>query len=449
MKLINNYRLKFLKYLFLSIILICNCISCKKNINNPIDLSYTQKDIPYQFGMAVPHFGHHRLIDVTARYDMGVRWVRRDIAWQEVERTRGVFNFDEADITINNEINNNVEVLGILNYSNLLYISDPSATTSFPPDTLDFFGNYVTQTVRHLKDRIHIWEIWNEPNGPTFWKPYANPIEYGKLVLVAAQRIRAEDPTAKIMLGGMVGNSDQIFFDERPWGFTEKLLEAYPEIVSWIDIYSIHPYTFLQNPSPEDASDGIKVGFSDMINNFKTILAKHGAQNKPIWATEYGWHNAIHASFFKGVTEEQQANYLVRASTLALSLGVELLFPYTYRDGPEDLTVSEAHFGMFRYADPISEVAYEPKPSYFAYKTMTQQLGNKSFTKDLRKMLQLNDKSFAFQFEDVIVAWSINENGDKINLSKIPQKITNTKGESFIPVSKEISINNSPVYIKF
>lgn len=432
------------------LLIISISISCKKKSDDvALDLSYTHKDIPYQFGMAVPHFGHSRTIDISTRYNIGVRWVRRDFVWENIERTRGVFDFKEADDVINREIANNVQVLGILNYSNLLYISEPNASTSFPPDTLQSFGNYVTQTVKHFKDRVHIWEIWNEPNGPTFWKPNANPKEYGELVLIAIQRIREADPNAKIMLGGMVGNSDQIFFGGRSWGFTEDLLSMYPEIVNYIDIYSVHPYTFFQKSYPEERSITHKVGFMDLILDFRTILEKNNAKSKTIWATEYGWHNAVNGLIYKGVPEDTQAAYLVRASVLALSLDVEMLFPYTYRDGPEDLTVSEAHFGMYRYAEPNAEEPFEPKPSAFAYQTMTQQLGNKSFTKDLKKMLKLDNNSYAYQFEDIIVAWTTTSNGASIQLLETPKQITNIYGENIISSTNNISISQMPIYIKF
>lgn len=77
-----------------------------------------------------------------------------------------------------------------------------------------------------------------------------------------------------------------------------------------------------------------------------------------------------------------------------------------YRNGPENLTVSEAHFGMFKYADFALGTAYELNPSHYAYSTITHQLANKIYTKNLRQMLRLNNNSYAYPFEDIIVAWA-------------------------------------------
>ena len=50
---------------------------------------------------------------------------------------------------------------------------------------------------------IREWQIWNEPNIPTYWptQPFAN--SYVALLKVAATAIRAVDPSAEIVLAGM------------------------------------------------------------------------------------------------------------------------------------------------------------------------------------------------------------------------------------------------------
>lgn len=420
--------------------------SCQKEQNS---ISPYQEDLSEAFGMAVPHLVHGRLIDAVARYNMGIRWIRRDITWENIEKIRGVFDFSEIDTVVNRDIGSGTNVLGILDYSNLLYIKNPNATTSYPPDTLEYFGNYVTQTVTHFKGRINVWEIWNEPNGPTFWKPQPNPREFGKLVLEAAQKIRAADPSAKIMLGGMVGNSDPVFFSLRPWGFLEDLLRIYPDIVKYIDIYAIHPYTLLQSPSPEDGTFLIKIGYIDMLKNFKTVLNKYGAETKQIWATELGWHTAVQAPIFKGVSETLQGAYMVRACVLALSLEIQKVFPYTYCDGEGDLTQSEAHFGMFYYKPhPAENEPYLPKPAYYAYKTMFEQLNATHFTEDLRQGMNLSSQIYAYQFENVIVAWTTASSGKSIQLKNIPVRVIQMDGTESVPASAEISLSQNPCYIR-
>ncbi len=402
------------------------------------------------FGMAIPYLNHVRKVDVDTRYAIGVRWVRRDINWESIERSRGEFDFSATDAAVNAEINGGVKILGILSYGNTLYNTNPNATTSYPPDTLDFFCRYVSETVTHFKDRIHVWEIWNEPNGPTFWKPAPNPREFGKLAVAAAQCIHAADPNAKVVLGGMVGNSDPIFFGQRAWGFLEDLLKAYPELITLTDVFALHPYTFLQNPIPEAPTmNAFHTGYIDMLTEFRRVIDNAGGIGKPSWATELGWHTAIDAPIFKGVSEELQAALLVRSCVIALANGIEKVFPYTYADGSGDLTESEAHFGMVRNPEHLSpDEAPAPKPAYYAYQTMAHQLAPYHFTEDLRYSYTLPGYVYAYRFESVIVAWTYTATMQQIVLDNVPIQILSITGATIPVTGKTITLSQQPVYIK-
>lgn len=438
-----------MKPLYSLFIIIALTVSCKKDVEIP-----KTEALPIQltdaFGMAVPHLDHSRDIDILTRYEMGVRWVRRDIAWDRVERTKDQFDFSQDDDVIDREIKQGIQILGILDYGNTIYNTSPDATTAYPPDTLAYFCNFVKHTVLHFKDRIKVWEIWNEPNGPTFWKPSANPKAYGELALLAAKCIKETDPSAKVMLGGMVGNSDPVFFGLRPWGFTEDLFNYYPELSSVIDIYAVHPYTFLQHPIPEaPTSNPLHTGFIDMLKNFRQVIDRAGGHDKPIWITEMGWHSAIHSTIFDGVPEDMQAANLVRASVLAISMGIEKIFPYTYVDGFEDLSVSEAHFGMMR---PIPNAgpsqAYIPKPAYYAYKTLTKILSDKKSVIDLHTIRKLQPYIYAYQFDNIIVAWTIDEDSHLLSLEQKPKSILNLYGENIVVENENIAISKLPIFIE-
>lgn len=50
---------------------------------------------------------------------------------------------------------------------------------------------------------VRNWQIWNEMNSKTFYRPKPSPKRYAKLLSSAADAIRAGDPGAQIILGGM------------------------------------------------------------------------------------------------------------------------------------------------------------------------------------------------------------------------------------------------------
>lgn len=444
--------------------------ACKKDpieIPDPVPASNTSSPNPTPtpplveaFGLAVPHLTHARAVDIAARYDAGVRWVRRDISWTKVEAVQGTFDFASADAVVDAELALGIEILAILDYGHPDYASNSGGDSHYPPDDLSDYGTYVRETVNHFKDRIHVWEIWNEPNLVNFWKPNPDPIAFGELALVAIQEIQQADPNAQILLGGMLGNLDPFNYGGKPWGFLEAVLDAHPNLLSGIDILSIHPYTWLQYVEPEIVSGIIntyQIGFSEMILDCRNIAIQAGYPNMPIWVTELGWHTAIQAPITLGVTEEHQAAFWVRSCVLALSLGIEKVFPYTYSDGSGDLTDKESHFGMVRYLNNASgsNLPHDTKPAYHAYQIMTGMLSGCGFMKDLRDELNLAPNAFAYEFEitntdeRVVVAWSTASLPGLISFGSTPQQVLTMYGADLPVFTSVVGLSSSPVYIVF
>jgi hypothetical protein len=82
------------------------------------------------------------------------------------------------------------------------------------------------------------------------------------------------------------------------------------------------------------------------------------------------WKGSIYVSSTRaggvgGITEEEQARYLVRSLGLAIAKGVQAYFPYEFQATEKNPYYSEAHFGIV-HAD------YRPKPAYAAYRQFTR-----------------------------------------------------------------------------
>lgn len=104
---------------------------------------------------------------------------------------------------------------------------------------------------------------------------------------------------------------------------------------------------------------------------------------KPVWITEVSWSSYIG---FYGVSDTDQAAFLVRMYTLALAHPfVERVFWYDLRDdtAPEaaydrpvyDRTEAEYHWGLLRRSYPLDANRGDlRKPAFVAYRTMTQIL---------------------------------------------------------------------------
>lgn len=74
----------------------------------------------------------------------------------------------------------------------------------------EVWSDHAAQVVRHVNvDRragIKYWEVWNEPDGPSFWfgRPWGGePERYAKIYLACVRKMKAVDPTIQIGTGGI------------------------------------------------------------------------------------------------------------------------------------------------------------------------------------------------------------------------------------------------------
>src|SRR6202022_1688902 len=114
---------------------------------------------------------------------LGVRAVRIDLRWTDVQPVggRGRFDFTATDREVGAIRGAGLEVIGILDYGNPDYSSagalaygehgaggsgsfglgDPSL---YPPDHPATFAAYARATARHYRLAVAAWEVWNEEN---------------------------------------------------------------------------------------------------------------------------------------------------------------------------------------------------------------------------------------------------------------------------------------------
>lgn len=75
---------------------------------------------------------------------------------------------------------------------------------AYAPKDLNDFRNFMEKVVARYKDRIRIWEIWNEPNMPgasCFWAD--TPANYVKLLQVGYETVKKVQPDSEVWLGGI------------------------------------------------------------------------------------------------------------------------------------------------------------------------------------------------------------------------------------------------------
>ena len=133
-----------------------------------------------------------------------IDWVRLGLYWQDVEPSRGQFDFQADDALIASTRATQLNVLAILAYSTTWSTSAPADSpgnlTHYPPRDYGEWANYVAAIVTRYKSDVHYWEVWNEPDLAEFWN--GTPAQYAALLDVTSSTIKQIDPTATVVLGG-------------------------------------------------------------------------------------------------------------------------------------------------------------------------------------------------------------------------------------------------------
>ncbi|MBI4560391.1 MAG: hypothetical protein HY706_22620 [Candidatus Hydrogenedentes bacterium] len=272
----------------------------------------------------------------------GIRWNREEISWQYVEPERGQWRWDRYDKALRISREHGILSFGLLDYTVPWASSAPPGADRphlYAPRDLGDFERYAFETVSRYRDVIKYWEVWNEPNGTGFWLPKPDPAAYTRLLEAARRGIKRADPDAQVL-----GLSLSMFDFE----FIEGVFQQGGD--QFMDVLSIHPY----RKTPEFET-------RDRMMKLRALMAKYNV-NKPVWITETGFHVS-----WEGVTEEMQAQYLVRIYVLFLAEGIEKIFWYDFRNDGDDPSNKEAGFGVLRYD-------LTPKLSYHAYAVMARKL---------------------------------------------------------------------------
>ncbi|NJN16075.1 MAG: hypothetical protein HC822_07210 [Oscillochloris sp.] len=332
--------------------------------------------------------------------EAGVQWQREEIFWDVVQKAPdGPFGWDgdgsgfyNYDFAIDAQTRAGIQILGLLDY-NPAWFKGKNPTLD---EWIDDWGDYVYATVaRYGRERgqIKYWELWNEPNlaKSGYESGLYTVADFVRILEVGRAAAKAADPEAQIVMGGLAS-----IWSEPPSPFHYDYFDYLDQVArlgGWnhIDIIAIHPYR-------PDAPEGDawrrdqSLTFRQELDRLDGLIAYYGA--KPVWLTELGWSTS---SRWPGVDGDTQAFFLVRAYLIALAHpGIEKIFWYDFRNdtrpgAPYDRPVYDAgevefHYGLLNRTYPLDPNRADlRKPSFLAYRTMTDQLAGLSLQAVVRE----------------------------------------------------------------
>jgi polysaccharide biosynthesis protein PslG len=294
------------------------------------------------FGIQV-HDLSEATLDVCA--GAGFTFVRTDLFWSDVETQRHKLDWSRWDPFVAGLKARNLRPLFILGFNNPDVYGGRWMEGVTTYIEMQAFTAFAAAAATRYRDAQPIWEIWNEPNRSNFWEPRENPAEYMALARATADTIRRAQPDAAIIgpaLGHKVGEAVLDF------GFLQACLDD--GLAGLVDAVSIHPYVDPEVVAP------------DYEKVRAMVDAAAGDRILPVMSTEWGFATN------KFVSDDLQADVLVRMFLINLSLGVPLSVAYLAVDRTEDYVPEEERtYGIAR-AD------HSPKAAYHALRKMNDRL---------------------------------------------------------------------------
>jgi hypothetical protein len=247
-------------------------------------------------------------------------------AWPDMEPKRGQWDFSYIDKYLSLAEEHHTEVLFALGLTPRWASARPDEASAYhqpgwaaEPADLEDWRTYVRTVVTHCKGRVHLYEIWNEPN----YKPFFTGTTDEMLVLTreASKIIREIDPHATIV-------SPAATTATGPKWLAEFLSKGGGQ---YVDVIGYHFY--VNNQPPEN--------MVPIIQQVNQILADNHEAKKPLWNTETGW---LPPSIFE--TEDLAAAYVARSYILSWSAGVQRFCWYAWDNGPPLQMVDKETHGL-------------------------------------------------------------------------------------------------------
>jgi hypothetical protein len=343
-------------------------------------------------------FGLHVITrDLAGPRELGARWTREVVAWKDVEPRKGalrILTLEQGVPRYNELTDAGLEVLprfmsfnpwaeeariNTLNagasrkgapmggFTYLGMPTDLAAYRRFLTTVVETFDGDGTSDARGLKKGVKYWQVENEWD----WRWKDSPEKFVEFLKVAYETIKAADPEARVVLGGisklgpdafhagLFGDSLQLdgkvvtpetleqqkhFKEEYPMR-TYVLEHGHP----YFDIISFHQY-------------GRPQAIEKEMEYLRGIMRAHHYE-KPVWITEAG---GPFEPYGEPYSEDRQAQEVVKYYATALASGVEVVFWSTYQPTPE--------WGTAFTNTSLVDARGRKKPAYDSYKLMTSKL---------------------------------------------------------------------------
>lgn len=290
---------------------------------------------------------------------LGLEWTRVDLHWDRHEPREGQYRLGELDGVMQaldeEQLRSVFYLVGSAPHATSAPAGSPTPDQYPPKDPLLF-----AKTMAMLAQRypgVDAWQVWNEPNLPSFWRPHEDAEGYGRLLLPSVQALRQVVPEKPVVMGGMA------YYSQMPVKgglMIEELGKLGVQRLNTVIAY--HPYS--QEPENDEP------GSNDFILRARQLNATlRSVQVPAIWATEWGWSSYSGPKELQEIIGELgQADYVLRRLALMSALDYDRIFLFALSDLDSRASARDQHYGLL-------DLQGKPKPVYLALQRFLKVTG--------------------------------------------------------------------------
>jgi O-antigen ligase len=256
-----------------------------------------------------------RALDAARAAGLGV--VRQYARWADLEPTPGDYRWDLWDRIMPALARHHLQVIVVLDTSPAWARPSWEQDNPYaPPADMADLARFAAAFAERYAGQVLAYQVWDEPNVAPHWGSGAvDPQGYVDMLRTVAVALRAADPNALIIGGGLAPNTEP---GGRNMSDVLYLHELYRRGAgASFDVLGVKAYGFWSGPDDRRVS-------AKVLNFSRTILLRRemlrrGEAAKPVWALESGW-NALPADWAGPLPAQGSDTPLVQATRLTRAI---------------------------------------------------------------------------------------------------------------------------------
>ncbi len=297
----------------------------------------------------------HLSLNLSLIRQAGAVSIRDEAPWRTVEREKGHFSLPpDYDAYVEGAARAGLAPLIILDYGNPYYDAGDKPRS---PQARAAFARYAEYLVQRYRDKVKLWEVWNEWDIGIGGTTPGTAEEYVELLREVYPRIKKLAPEITVFGGAMTPSGVQR-------GWLEAMLRAGG--LKYLDQVSIHTYNYSAS-----GKERTPEAWAEWMQKVQELLRRYNdGREVPLAITEMGWPTQIDR---RGTPPEVAAAYLARMYLLARTLPfVTGIWWYDFQDDGWDYAYNEHNFGLVRPEGT-------PKPAWFALRDVAELVTHADF----------------------------------------------------------------------